>query len=68
MNISELNLAFLKNLLFEKTKEFKATYGYFNKGHLELLKGYGDPETLIVDNELEPSMVGDSNQTTNNGQ
>ena len=35
-------------------KEFKGTYGYFNKGHVELLKIYGEPESLIMEHELDP--------------
>ena len=49
-----LDVPFLKDLLFEKTREFKGTYGYFNKGHLALLQAYGDPESLILENELDP--------------
>lgn len=52
-----LNLSFLKELLFDSTREFKGTYGYFNKGHLELLKAYGDPENLIIDHELDPQLA-----------
>ena len=52
-----LNLSFLKELLFDSTREFKATYGYFNKGHLELLKAYGDPDSLIIDHELDPQLA-----------
>ena len=52
-----LNLSFLKELLFDSTREFKGTYGYFNKGHLELLKAYGDPDTLIIDHELDPQLA-----------
>lgn len=48
-----INAIFLKELLYEKTKEFKGIYGYFNKGHVELLKPYGDPESLIAENELD---------------
>jgi len=54
LNVDSLNKTFLKTLLFEKTVEFKATFGYFNKGHLELLKYYGDPDQLILDRDLDP--------------
>lgn len=47
LNISSLNSPFLKELLYEKTSEFKGTYGYFNKGHIEIMKYYGDPDELI---------------------
>ena len=43
-----------RDILFEKLKEFKGLYQYFNKGMLELLKYYGDPDTLITDNNLDP--------------
>ena len=45
-----------KSLLFEKTKEFKGLFQYFNKGMLELLKYYGDPDSLIIDNSLDPDL------------
>ena len=49
LNIPALNVPFLKELLFDKTREFKGAYGYYNKGHIELLKHYGDPDDLISD-------------------
>lgn len=54
LGLSVINDGFLRELLFEKMVEFKSVYGYFNKGHLELLKAYGDQETLIVENNLDP--------------
>jgi len=47
LSIKDINAIFLKELTFEKTREFKSIYGYFNKGHLEILKYYGDVQTLI---------------------
>lgn len=57
MNITELNNPFLKDLLFDKTREFKGTYGYFNKGHVELMKHYGDPDFLIEHHQLDPQII-----------
>lgn len=54
LSLGVINDGFLRDLLFEKMAEFKGIYGYFNKGHLELLKLYGDQETLIVENNLDP--------------
>ena len=45
-----------KDLLFEKLREFKELFQYFNKGMLELLKYYGDPDTLISENNLDPAL------------
>ena len=47
LNIKDINSVFLKDLTFEKTREFKGIYGYFNKGHLEILKYYGEVQKLI---------------------
>ena len=57
LNIVPINDPFLKELLFEKVSEFKGTYGYFNKGHLELLKFYGDEQALIERHDLDPELV-----------
>ena len=57
LNINALNVPFLKELLFDKTREFKGTYGYFNKGHIELMKYYGDPDELIGDHQLDPALT-----------
>ena len=43
-----------KQTLFMKVSESKQVYGYFNKGMLELLKYYGQPETVIIENLLDP--------------
>ena len=43
LGLATINEIFLKDLLFDKTKEFKSYYGYFNKGHIEMMKPYGDP-------------------------
>ena len=42
-----INEVFLRDLLFDKMRDFKGTYGYFNKGHVELSKPYGELESLI---------------------
>ena len=49
LGLPQLSNNFLRELVLEKTREFKGVYGYFNKGHIELLKAYGDPDSLIVD-------------------
>ena len=45
-----------KLLLFEKLREFKELFQYFNKGMIELLKYYGDVDTLIAENNLDPAL------------
>ena len=57
LGIHAISSLFLKELTFEKTREFKAIFGYFNKGHLELLRFYGEPETLIAELELDPQLA-----------
>ena len=57
LGLPQLNNNFLRELIFEKTREFKGVYGYFNKGHIELLKAYGDPDTLIADCQLDPLLL-----------
>ena len=57
LGLPSINSAFLRDLIFEKTSEFKGIYGYFNKGHLELLKTYGEPDTLIADYDLDPQVL-----------
>ena len=56
LDLPQLNANFLRELVLEKTREFKGIYGYFNKGHIELLKPYGDPETLITECHLDPQL------------
>lgn len=57
LELPQLNNNFLRELVFEKTREFKGIYGYFNKGHLELLKVYGEPDTLIIECQLDPQLI-----------
>lgn len=57
LGLPPLNHNFLRELVLEKTKEFKGIYGYFNKGHVELLRAYGDPEQLILDCQLDPQLL-----------
>lgn len=57
LNLDIINETFLKEALFERIKEFKGLYGYFNKGHLELLKYYGDVDGLVEEHELDPQLI-----------
>lgn len=43
----------MKDCLLDKLRESHQIYAYFNKGMIELLKYYGDPEQLIVDFNLD---------------
>ena len=54
LGLPQLNNNFLRELVLEKTREFKGVYGYFNKGHIELLIASGAPDTLILDCQLDP--------------
>ena len=47
LNLTVINEVFLRDLLFDKMRDFKGTYGYFNKGHVDLSKPYGELESLI---------------------
>ena len=47
----------MRELVLEKTREFKGIYGYFNKGHIELLKPYGEPESIIAECQLDPQLI-----------
>ena len=37
-------------------REFKELFQYFNKGMLELMKYYGDIDTQISENNLDPAL------------
>ena len=43
-----------KDILLQQAKEFKELFQYFNKGHLEMMKYYGDVDSLIAENNLDP--------------
>ena len=43
-----------KDVLLQQAKEFKELFQYFNKGHLEMMKYYGNVDTLIAENNLDP--------------
>ena len=57
LNLPKINTNFLRELVLEKTREFKGIYGYFNKGHIELLKPYGEPESIIAECQLDPQLI-----------
>ena len=57
MGLPAINDTFLRDLLFDKMREFKGTYGYFNKGHVEICKPYGDLESLVSEHELDPQLI-----------
>ena len=46
-----------KDVLLQQAKEFKELFQYFNKGHLEMMKYYGNVDTLIAENNLDPPPV-----------
>ena len=48
IDCKELNDNGFRHELFMKVTESKSVYGYFNKGMVELLKYYGEPEVVIA--------------------
>merc|ERR1712176_352906 len=57
LQIKSINAAYLKEMTLDRTREFKGIYGYFNKGHLELLRCYGDEQDLINRHDLDPQIL-----------